>query len=79
MTSSIILLEAKNEFQLLKAYAHINDTLGIECERFYEPDSNLGYEPSYTAFATVPITAEQRHHFKKYRLFKLKTPYQEAA
>jgi hypothetical protein len=68
-TTSLILLEASNEEKLLQAHEHIIN-LGIDCALFYEPDDNLGYTPSYTSFSTVPITAEHRHHFKKYRLFK---------
>jgi len=68
-TTSLILLEAKNEEHLLKAHEHISGQ-GIDCALFYEPDDHLGYVPSHTSFATVPLTAENRHHFKKYKLFK---------
>lgn len=71
-TTSLVLLEVHNEEQLLKAYQHVT-TSGIDCALFYEPDDNLGYSPSHTAFATLPITQEHRHHFKKYRLFKSQT------
>jgi len=68
-TTSLILLEAKNESALLNAHEHITQA-GIDCALFYEPDDHLGYSPSYTSFATIPLTAEHRHHFKKYRLYK---------
>ena len=70
-TTSIILLEAHSEEKLLEAHGNITQA-GIDCALFYEPDDHLGYDPSYTSFATIPITADQRHHFKKYRLFKNK-------
>ena len=68
-TTSIILLEAKSEEKLLNAHERIKG-LGIDCSLFFEPDDGLGYEPSFTSFATEPITAEHRQHFKKYRLYK---------
>lgn len=68
-TTSLILLEAPSEAYLLKAHEHITQA-GIDCALFYEPDDNLGYSPSFTSFATLPITSEQRHHFKKFRLYK---------
>lgn len=71
-TTSIILLTALNEEHLLKAHSNITQ-LGIDCALFYEPDDNLGYTPSHTAFATIPVSQEQRAHFKKYSLFKSTT------
>jgi hypothetical protein len=68
-TSRLILLEVPNEEKLLTAHEMISQA-GIDCALFYEPDDNLGYDPSYTSFATLPITSEQRHHFKKFRLYK---------
>lgn len=68
-TSSLILLSVPNEDKLLTAHEKISQA-GIDCALFYEPDSDLGYEPGYTAFATLPITSENRHHFKRYKLFK---------
>ena len=68
-TSTLILLEAKSEEHLLGAHAHLEQA-GIPCALFYEPDDDLGYEPGYTSLATIPITAEQRHHFKKFKLYR---------
>jgi hypothetical protein len=75
-TPSIIILQVKNEAQLLKARAAIQEQ-GIVSEIFYEPDSHLGYEPSFTAFATLPITEDQRIHLRKYRLWR--NPYEQLA
>lgn len=63
-TSSIILLAVKNEYQLLKAQAHVNSH-NITTHAFFEPDAHLGYEPGFTAFATAPVAEECRPLFKK--------------
>ena len=68
-TSSLILLEASSEAKLLAAHEHLQQA-GINCALFYEPDDNLGYPPGYTALATHPITSDQRHIFKKFRLYR---------
>jgi len=68
-TPSIVLLQISNEAKLLKAHAHITSA-GIPCEIFFEPDSGLGYQPSYTAFATIPVAEEIRAEFRQYRLWK---------
>ena len=68
-TSTLILLEAKSEEHLLSAHEHLKQ-VGINCALFYEPDDDLGYPPGYTSLATVPITAEHRQHFKKFKLYR---------
>lgn len=68
-TSTLILLEAKSEDHLLAAHEHLTQN-GIACALFYEPDDHLGYPPGYTSLATHPLTAEHRHHFKNFKLYR---------
>lgn len=62
--SSLIVLQVKSQKELEKSHARI-ESLGIETIKFFEPDWDYGF----TSFATPPITSENRHLFKKYRLF----------
>lgn len=66
--SFLILLEAKNQDQLIK----ISETLkqhGIRFHMFYEPD----YDRGYTSLTTEPLyTTENRKLFSKYKLYKFR-------
>jgi hypothetical protein len=69
-TPSIVLLQISNEAKLLKAHARIT-SLRIPCEIFFEPDGEaLGYESSFTSFATIPVAEELRAEFRQYRLWR---------
>lgn len=63
-TSSIIIFQIPDEETLKKELQYIQ-SLGIECASFYEPYEDMGI----TAFATLPITEDKRHYFKKYTLW----------
>lgn len=63
-TSSIIIFQIPDEQTLKKELRHI-ESLGIQCESFYEPYENTGI----TAFATLPVTEDKRHFFKEYILW----------
>lgn len=63
-TSSIIIFQINDEETLQKELKYIT-SLGIECASFYEPYENMGI----TAFATLPVTEDKRHFFKKYTLW----------
>lgn len=63
-TSSIIIFQIHNEKNLQEELNYIK-SLGIECASFYEPYNKMGI----TAFATLPITEDKRHLFKKYTLW----------
>lgn len=63
-TSSIIIFQIPDEETLKKELQYIQ-SLGIECASFYEPYEDMGI----TAFATLSITEDKRHHFKKYTLW----------
>jgi hypothetical protein len=62
---SIVLIQIKDEKELLKAYEKIG-SLGIHCEMFHEPYKQTGA----TSFATEPIFQNQRSLFSKYQLWK---------
>lgn len=62
--SSLIVISVRNKEQLLKAYESLSMT-EIEFVQFLEPDWDYGL----TAFASAPVTFEQRQIFKKYQLF----------
>jgi len=68
-TPSIVLLQISNETKLLQAHERVTST-GTKCALFHEPDSGLGYEPSFTAFATIPVTEEHRAEFRQYKLWR---------
>ncbi len=63
-TSSLIVISCKNKHKLQKAYDELKDC-GIDFVQFHEPDWDYGF----TAFASAPVTAEQRSIFRKYQLF----------
>jgi hypothetical protein len=63
-TTSIILFQIPNEEELKKELQYIT-SLGIPCASFYEPYNDTGI----TSFATLPITEDKRHLFKKYTLW----------
>lgn len=63
-TSSIIMFQIPDEETLKKELEYI-ESLGIECASFYEPYEDMGI----TAFATLPVTEDKRHFFKKYTLW----------
>ena len=67
--SHLIMLTARDEPHLLQIHDQIS-MKGISTALFYEPDDHLGYPPGYTAFATHPLNETDRHHFKKYKLWK---------
>jgi peptidyl-tRNA hydrolase len=68
-TPSIVLLQISNETKLLQAHERITSA-GITCALFHEPDDDLGYVPSHTAFATIPVTEEHRAEFRQYKLWR---------
>jgi len=57
-------ISCKNKHKLQKAYDELQG-LGIDFVQFFEPDWDYGF----TAFASAPVTAEQRSIFRKYQLF----------
>lgn len=61
---SIIIFQIESEEQLKQELVYI-ESLGIECKSFYEPYNDIGI----TAFATLPISENQRLYFKKYKLW----------
>lgn len=63
-TSSIIIFQIPDEETLKQELQYIQ-SLGIECASFYEPYEDTGI----TAFATLPLTEDKRHFFKKYTLW----------
>lgn len=63
--SSLIVLQFTNKDELQKAYDELQNS-GIRFVQFHEPDWNYGF----TAFASEPVTAEQRRTFRQYKLFK---------
>jgi len=68
-TPSIVLLQIPNEARLLQAYERITSA-GIKCALFFEPDCDLGLEPSHTAFATIPVAEEHRAEFRQFKLWR---------
>jgi hypothetical protein len=69
-TPSIVLLQISSETKLLRAYDRITSA-GIKCALFFEPDaSELGYEPSHTSFATIPVAEASRAEFRQYKLWR---------
>lgn len=64
--SSLIVLKVKNKKELEKAYEIISKE-NIELTKFIEPSWNYGF----TAFASEPISMEQRKIFGKYQLWKI--------
>lgn len=62
---SIVLIQIKDEKELLKAYEKIGNH-GIHCEMFHEPYQQTGA----TSFATEPIFQHQRSLFSKFQLWK---------
>jgi len=65
-TSSLILLSAKDEDDLLDIAARI-DRAGILFCMFYEPDNNMGY----SAICTRPVSStRERAFFQKWDLYK---------
>lgn len=64
-STSVICISCKNKHKLQKAYDELQG-LGVEFVQFHEPDWDYGF----TAFASAPVTAEQRSIFRKYQLFK---------
>ena len=64
--SSLILLSAKDEDDLLEIAERINRA-GIDHYTFFEPDGGIGY----SAICTRPvISARERAFFKKWDLYK---------
>lgn len=64
--SSLILLEAEDERDILQIVQKLNEK-GIEHYVFFEPDNNMGY----SSICTCPIEdPRQRKFFKKWKLFK---------
>jgi hypothetical protein len=62
--SSVILFGTKNQEDLEKCLDKYKKELN--CYPFYEPYKNIGL----TAFATEPISEDQRKLFKQYQLWK---------
>lgn len=63
--SSLIVIAIKNQAKLQKAIDHLRQ-LNIQLVEFIEPD----WEYGLTAFATQPLTQEQRQVMRKYQLWK---------
>ena len=63
--SSIVLIGVKSEEQLKNANEYVKSK-NIDTVMFYEPDFDMGY----SAFATVPVTTEMKHNFRKFQLWK---------
>lgn len=63
--ASLIVLRVKNQYQLTKALTDIEGK-GIDCVTFDEPSWDYGF----TAFATEPVTEEQKSLFKRYQLWR---------
>lgn len=75
--TSIVLIQIPDRETLEQEFEKIQ-SLGIECASFYEPYDDMGM----TAFSTLPIGEEDRHHFKNYNLWGrsvkgVKTPLTE--
>ena len=66
--SHLVLIGMDNEETLLKAASHL-DELGIELEKFYEPDYNTGW----TALCTQPLRGDVRKPLRKYQLMRAPT------
>jgi hypothetical protein len=65
-TSSLILLEAKDEKDL-KSIARKIDCAGIDFSIFFEPDNDMGY----SAICTRPIISDrERRFFSKWDLYR---------
>ena len=64
-SSSLIVIACKNKHKLQKAYDELQES-GIGFVQFHEPDWDYGF----TAFASAPVTAEQRSIFRKFQLFR---------
>lgn len=63
--SSLIVIGVKNQYQLEKARAKVEET-GVRTEMFFEPSWDYGN----TAFATEAVTDDQRSIFRRYNLWK---------
>lgn len=63
--SSLIVLQFSDKEALQNAYDELKGS-GINFVQFHEPSWNYGF----TAFASAPVTAEERKTFRKYKLFK---------
>ncbi len=61
---SVVIVEIQDKKSLEKEINHLK-SLGIETYSFYEPFDDIGL----TAFATQPVTQEQRHLFSHYPLW----------
>lgn len=64
LITSVLVVGVKNTLALEKAYSQLSASLNLV--RFEEPSWDYGF----TAFATEPVSVEQRVLFKKYQLFK---------
>ena len=64
----LVLCGLRNEKQLVDAFDRTKN-LGIECQKFSEPD----LDNQVTAFATGLISGDDRRLFRKYRLLKIDT------
>lgn len=62
--SSVIIFGIKDKDSLTSLFEQYQ--LQLPCYPFYEPYKDIGL----TAFATQPIVEEQRHLFKKFKLWK---------
>lgn len=63
---SLIVIGIKNQEQLLKAQAKLEEA-GIKTIPFFEPDWDYGF----TSFGTEPLSDEQRTIVRKYQLWKI--------
>lgn len=76
-STSIVLIQIPDRATLEQEFEKIQ-SLGIECASFYEPYEDMGM----TAFSTLPIGEDLRHHFQHYPLWGrsikgVKTPLTE--
>lgn len=66
ISPSLVVLKVKNKKELEKAYEFIKKE-NINLTKFIENRCDYGF----TAFASEPVTMEQRKFFRKYQLWKI--------
>lgn len=64
--SSLIVIGVKSQNQLEKARQKVEGFV-VKTELFFEPSWDYGN----TAFGTEAVTEDQRHHFRRFQLWKL--------
>lgn len=64
--SSLIVLSFPTKEALEEAYTTLTKNTSTKFVKFYEPDWDYGF----TAFASEPVTADERKQFRQYKLFR---------